>query len=153
MSIFHEHHIVPKHAGGTDDPENIVRVTTEQHAELHLALYFQYGRWQDYRAAMGLAGLEGWENTAGYGFRGRKHSDKARKLMSEKSKNAVRTPEWKRRIGDANRGRPGKINECQAIPVTIDGVSYPSQESAARALGRSRWWVNHTMKKQQTCIK
>ena len=33
--IYHNHHILPKHMGGTDDPENIIKLTIEEHAEAH----------------------------------------------------------------------------------------------------------------------
>jgi hypothetical protein len=33
--IIHKHHIIPKHAGGTNDPSNLVELTIEQHAEAH----------------------------------------------------------------------------------------------------------------------
>jgi hypothetical protein len=55
--IKHKHHIIPKHAGGTDDPSNIVELTIEEHAEAHRLLYEQYGRWQDKVAWQGLLGL------------------------------------------------------------------------------------------------
>ena len=54
---YHLHHIVPKHAGGTDDPDNLVRVTVEEHAELHFARYLQYGEENDWLACQGLAKL------------------------------------------------------------------------------------------------
>jgi hypothetical protein len=57
MAIYHWHHIVPRHAGGTDDPENLVRVTVEEHAELHLARYLEYGEENDWLAYNGLAKL------------------------------------------------------------------------------------------------
>jgi len=57
----HIHHILPKYMGGTDDPENLIEVTVEQHAELHFAAYLKHGRWQDWYAAMGLAGIIGKE--------------------------------------------------------------------------------------------
>jgi hypothetical protein len=47
MTIYHKHHIVPKHAGGTDDLSNIIELTIEEHAEAHRILYEKYGRWQD----------------------------------------------------------------------------------------------------------
>ena len=53
----HKHHIIPRHMGGTDAPENLVEVTVEQHAELHLALYLEHGHWEDYLAAMSLSGI------------------------------------------------------------------------------------------------
>lgn len=56
MTIYHTHHIVPRHAGGTDDTENLVRLTIEEHAEAHRLLYLQHGRWQDFYAWQGLSG-------------------------------------------------------------------------------------------------
>jgi hypothetical protein len=53
----HRHHIVPKHAGGADDPSNIIELTVEEHADAHRLLYEQYGRHQDWLAWQGLAGL------------------------------------------------------------------------------------------------
>jgi hypothetical protein len=45
--VKHLHHIVPKHAGGTDDFSNLVELTVEEHTEAHRVLWEQYGRWQD----------------------------------------------------------------------------------------------------------
>ncbi len=53
----HIHHIIPRHLGGTDDPENLIELTVEEHAEAHRILYEQHGRWEDYLAWQGLAGL------------------------------------------------------------------------------------------------
>ena len=47
MPIYHKHHIIPKHAGGTDDPSNLILLTIEEHAEAHRKLYEEHGRWQD----------------------------------------------------------------------------------------------------------
>ena len=54
--ILHKHHIVPKHAGGTDNSSNLVELTIEEHAEAHRVLYEQYGRWQDKIAYEMLSG-------------------------------------------------------------------------------------------------
>ena len=56
-TIYHNHHIIPRHAGGTDDPSNLVKLTIEQHAEEHRKLYEQYGRWQDNLAHRALSGM------------------------------------------------------------------------------------------------
>jgi hypothetical protein len=56
MATYHIHHIVPRHAGGTDDPDNLVKVTVEEHAELHFARYLQYGEMGDWVAANTLSG-------------------------------------------------------------------------------------------------
>ena len=37
--IYHNHHIIPKHMGGSYDPSNLVRLTIEEHAEAHKTLY------------------------------------------------------------------------------------------------------------------
>lgn len=55
MTIYHKHHIIPKHMGGTDDPSNLVELTVEEHAEAHRKLFEQHGRWQDEIAWKGLA--------------------------------------------------------------------------------------------------
>lgn len=55
--VLHRHHIIPTHAGGSDDPSNIIELTVERHAEAHRILFEQYGRWQDEIAWKGLAGL------------------------------------------------------------------------------------------------
>lgn len=41
---MHKHHIIPRHAGGTDDPENIIEVTVEDHFKLH------YARWKEFKS-------------------------------------------------------------------------------------------------------
>lgn len=53
--LKHKHHIIPKHAGGTDHPDNLVLLTPEEHAEAHKVLWETHGRWQDYIAWQGLS--------------------------------------------------------------------------------------------------
>lgn len=54
--MLHKHHIIPKHAGGTDDPSNLIILTVEEHAEAHKKLYEEYNRWQDEVAYRMLSG-------------------------------------------------------------------------------------------------
>ena len=53
---YHLHHIVPTHAGGTDDPSNLIRVTREQHAEIHRQRWLALGDYYDCCAANLLSG-------------------------------------------------------------------------------------------------
>jgi hypothetical protein len=53
--FLHKHHIVPKHAGGTDELSNLIELTIPEHAEAHRLLWRQYGRLQDKVAWLGLA--------------------------------------------------------------------------------------------------
>lgn len=57
----HRHHIKPKHSGGTDEAENIVILTIEEHAEAHRILYEKEGKMEDYLAWRGLTGMIGKE--------------------------------------------------------------------------------------------
>jgi len=58
----HKHHIIPRHAGGTDDPSNLVELTILDHAIHHKVLYGLWGRWQDNLAWLSLKGqLDGDE--------------------------------------------------------------------------------------------
>jgi len=43
----HIHHIIPKHMGGSADPENLVELSIEQHAEAHKILWEKYGKIED----------------------------------------------------------------------------------------------------------
>jgi hypothetical protein len=55
--MIYKHHIIPRHAGGTDEPSNMKEVgSLEEHSEEHRKLYEQYGRWQDKVAWKALSG-------------------------------------------------------------------------------------------------
>lgn len=57
MKVTHRHHIIPSYRGGTDEPENLVRVTIKQHAMFHFANWQLWGDRRDFWAWRGLAGL------------------------------------------------------------------------------------------------
>lgn len=44
---YHRHHVIPRHAGGTDDDSNLVYLTPEEHARAHLELFKKYGKYED----------------------------------------------------------------------------------------------------------
>lgn len=60
---FHRHHVIPKHAGGTDDDDNIVYLTVDEHIQAHLDLYKKYGREADKDAASFLRANKYRENS------------------------------------------------------------------------------------------
>lgn len=57
--IMHKHHILPKHAGGSDDPSNIIRVNIAMHSFLHNLRFEETGDEFDRIAAQGLSGQIG----------------------------------------------------------------------------------------------
>jgi len=93
----HIHHIIPKHMGGTDDPNNLVKLSIEEHAEAHKKLYEQYGKKEDFIAWKGLSA-----------------SINKEEILFEKSRLGGRknikpkTEEHKRKIAESIRNKPRK---------------------------------------------
>lgn len=97
MRVKHIHHIIPKHLGGTDDPDNLIELSIEEHAEAHRLLYEKHGRWEDLLAWQGLAGLISKEELVKQmlseaGKRGAAVSNSKRKGMKYNWKNPNRKP-------------------------------------------------------------
>lgn len=129
----HRHHIVPRHAGGTDDPTNIILLTVEEHAEAHHILWKQNSKLQDKVAWLMLSGkttegeLARRELARDYmknrvvsqatrekmskakkgqpnGCLGTKRSKTSKKLMSEKCKANWDKPEYRQHMSDIHKG-------------------------------------------------
>lgn len=84
-AVKHKHHIIPRHAGGTDVGSNLVELTVEEHAEAHRLLYEQYGRWQDKVAWMTLSGQMS-------------RADAIRTAQQNADRSWAKTPEGKRAL-------------------------------------------------------
>lgn len=54
--IYHIHHIIPKHMGGSNSPENLIKVTVEEHALAHKKLWEEHGFEEDRIAWLALSG-------------------------------------------------------------------------------------------------
>ena len=110
----HKHHIIPKHAGGTDSLENLVKLTIEEHAEAHKVLYKEYNRWQDRVAWLSLAGImkdseriyEIVKNSNRGNPSGYKHSDEIKKQLSE-LKIGKKNPMYNKPAHNRGIKRPG----------------------------------------------
>ena len=115
----HIHHIIPKHAGGTDDPTNLIELTVEEHAEAHRLLYELHGRLEDKRAWLGLAKIMSGKDIIQEILKQPKSEawkEKNRKPKKDNSKyfgntNAKslagkpKTEEHKRKISEAHKGK------------------------------------------------
>jgi hypothetical protein len=129
---IHKHHIIPRHIGGSDDPENLIELSTEEHAEAHRTLYEEHGRWQDKAAWQGLLGLIGHDdilremnaarrgkNHPFYGqprseatkqkiseaLQGHKVSDNTRKIWQQQRTGRVVSEDTKQKIRAGNKGK------------------------------------------------
>lgn len=125
----HWHHIVPKHAGGSDDPSNLVHLTVEEHAEAHKKLWEQYGCWQDKIAWRTLSGQISIQE--------------ARKEMMEYN-NPMHRPEVLEKMSGKNHWskRPGKIHNAKvnhpkgsSKKIMVNNIVYNSIKEAADTLG------------------
>ena len=117
-SIYtHKHHIIPRHAGGSNDPSNIEVLTIPEHALAHKKLYEEYGRWQDEVAYLTLSGqIDNAEAT--------KRAQREANLGSTNFLGKTHTPEASKKISDAqkvnmigNKRALGhkKMDECKKI--------------------------------------
>ena len=98
----HKHHIVPRHMGGTDDPDNLVLLSIEEHAQAHLTLYEKYGKTEDLFAYKSLSNQMDEER------------QRARSILGgKKSSNAglAKTEEHKKKIAKSNKGKHGYLSD------------------------------------------
>ena len=124
MTLYHKHHIIPRHAGGTDDPSNIVLLTVEEHAEAHKILYEKHGRWQDRVAWLGLSGQIGKEeiirmkcseaNKGNTYSVGRKLSEETKRKLSEANK-GEKHPKFGKPVSEETRSKISESNRNRVI--------------------------------------
>lgn len=130
--MFHKHHIIPKHVGGTDDSSNLVLLTVEEHAEAHKKLWEQHGRWQDKIA---------WQTLSG-----QISIQEAREQMM-KYNNPMYNDEVKDKMSGENHWskRPGKIHNAKvnhpkgsSKKIIVNGILYSSLKEAEMKLNMGR---------------
>lgn len=129
--MLHKHHIIPRHAGGTDDPENLVYLTIEQHAEAHRLLYEEHGRWQDYYAWQGLSGQIGKEEMIAAIYKNRKTR-----------LGAILTEETKEKISMAKLGSKLTEDHKEKISKSLIGIPVSqSQKDKVAAKLAKKWKI------------
>jgi hypothetical protein len=133
--IKHKHHIIPRHAGGSDDPSNLIELTIEEHAEAHRILYEQHGRQEDKWAWLGLSGQigkdemlreiamsqKGKKKPEGFGakisaFRKTfKYSEESKKKIGASNRGKIRTPEQIEKIRQSRLGKKQSEHQKQVV--------------------------------------
>ena len=97
--------------GGTDDPSNLIEVSVEEHANLHLSLYLEHGKYEDWIAWQAISGVIGKEEIISMRCKlGARHpnvhSPEARRKRGLKSVGRKRKPltdEQKKRISEGTK--------------------------------------------------
>lgn len=138
---YHRHHIIPKHLGGDDSPENIKYLTPEEHIQAHIDLFEKYGNAADAHAVNILSKnwcgrtIDGYKQTP-------EHIEKrisaidyeqvSKKLKGRRSPTKGMTFEYraKPKIGDAQRGKPKseetkrKISESKMGSIPVNKIEF-----------------------------
>ena len=133
MKEKHKHHIIPRHAGGTDNPENIVKLTIEEHAEAHRKLYEEHGRWQDKLAWKGLSGQIGKDELIQEMYKWRK------------GHLGIKHTGDLRRFGMANKGVPLKEEHKKKISKGLMGHVQGQNQKDLVADAMSMKWLIHEL--------
>lgn len=86
-----KHHIIPRHAGGDDSKENLIKLTYRQHIFAHRLLWKAYNKASDLKAWLLMSGTEESERIANYKAIGMAnvvsgHLDKIRKFANTKER-------------------------------------------------------------------
>lgn len=105
----HKHHIIPKHMGGSDEPDNLIELTVEEHAEAHRKLFEEHGRWQDRVAWLSLSGIMKDEERIEAilkNWTGRTHTEESKTKIGEWQKGRKHKDETKLKISKSLSGRP-----------------------------------------------
>lgn len=112
MTIYHNHHIIPKHMGGTNHPDNLVKVTIEQHASLHKQLWEDLWHEEDKIAWLCLSGQITMEDA----------KREAIRLGQLKSAEQNRNRKWSEEEKKKLRGPRGKYKKRKPMPPRPDSI-------------------------------
>lgn len=137
----HRHHIVPRHAGGDDSPENIATLTVEEHAQAHLDRWNVLKEPGDLIAYRMLSGqITSAEATRLAGIEanlGRKLSDETRRKMSLANRKRQESPTARMVEGWAKSAatRRGKQRPPEVVARVLEGLKehWKSPEARQRA--------------------
>lgn len=140
--ILHRHHVIPRHAGGTDDPDNIAHLTIAEHAEAHRVLFEKYGRWQDKIAWQMLSGQIDFAearlaaNVASQ--TGRPKSAEHRRKLSESRRGKPVSEEARRKSAESRVGLRHSAETKEKIRAGNLGKKIPAELVLKQAKSRQK---------------
>lgn len=123
--MYHYHHIIPRHMGGSDDPSNLKKVTVEQHAEEHRLLWEEHNHQEDYIAWKALSGQISSEEAR---IMAVKSANTDRKQTAEHVEKRMRAlAEWRAKHGHQTLGKklgPASEERKRKIGAANKGNQY-----------------------------
>jgi hypothetical protein len=157
-----KHHITPKHEGGNDAKENLIKLSLIDHVRAHRIRYETYGNKYDLAASSYMSGQSAEAKRAicsanGSKSKGRKltkehknkvgrpgelnpfygktHTEEARQIIREKATGRKWSEESKDKLGETLKARPDitRPRRCH-----INGKNYPGLTRAAYLLNISK---------------
>lgn len=156
MLIKHKHHILPKHAGGTDDENNLVYLTIEEHAIAHKLLYEKYGRLEDKLAWLGLSGQIGKDEILrqiAISNKGVKKPKGHGEKVSAFRKTFRYSEESKRKMSEAKKGKKLTEEHKQKIVVSLTGRHQPESQKIKVSEKLSKEWLVTSPNGEQQIVK
>jgi hypothetical protein len=138
MAVYHNHHIVPKHAGGSDDETNLIKVSLTQHTMWHFANWQLWRRKEDFLAYKGLGGqVPGEEMTL------------ERRKIGQINGGKAKTPKKQ------SAARSNAVKARKALVEKKVGLGYATTEQQREfgkkggAKGKGYIWINNGEKTTQ----
>ena len=123
----HKHHIIPRHAGGTDEPSNLIELTVEEHAEAHRILFEQYGKWQDKTAWMALSNQIGKEEII---------SNESKEKMAAAKRGKKITPEHLKALNEGRRNSKNSEEHIAVLKTIWKGEKHSEETKEKMSLAK-----------------
>ena len=138
------HHIIPKHAGGSDDPSNIKVVGSfAEHAEEHRLLWEQYGRPEDKLAWLALSAQIGKEEIV----------KEKLKFAGIKGSIAAKTEEFlgraRERMIRMNKAKVWTSEDREKMSILLSGNNNPMFGKSGTFTGKSHSQVHRDYMRQR----
>jgi len=128
------HHIIPRHAGGTDDESNFTYLTHREHIAAHWLLWKIHGRDGDKAAWRVMKNMPYWPTRTG-----KPHTDETKKKMSESAMGRKATDETKKKMSAAQKLRkpPSEETRRKQAETQRGQKRKPLSEEHKRKIGES----------------
>ena len=81
---FHRHHVIPRHLGGSNNPDNLVLLHPYDHAIAHFVRWKMFGTGAQVAWNKGQKGLTKWDDDAKA-----RHSEKIKQVWAKRKQEIV----------------------------------------------------------------